>query len=144
MPKYVFNKIKVKTDEDFNALCKKFIDKNENLDFNTVVPMPDTVENTASRTFVDEMERSIYWETAWLPTIEIAQNMSKVCTEPVYYQYAEEQFSEYVGEFIFYKGDVINQSESSGIFARYLLMQNPPLIRREFINRIFDRWDYQL
>lgn len=241
MPNWAYNKITAKTDEDFNALCEKFLDKNGNLDFNTVVPMPDTVENTtgvsktehmgmiaylithnpddsvialntkddvikaidvhnpgdgqlaenmtdddfriiiesskrqndlewnkqrwdrfpdsnegrsyfteaenvlynmlhygvtnwydwsinnwgskwnASSTDVDKLERSIYWETAWSPTVEIAQNMSKVCTEPVYYQYAEEQFTEYVGEFIFHKGDVIKQSENPGGLEQYLL-----------------------
>lgn len=241
MPNWAYNKITAKTDEDFNALCKKFLDKNENLDFNTIVPMPDTIKNTtgisktehmemiayvlthkpdgsiltlntkddvikaidvhnqgdgqlaedltdddfcaiiesskrqddlewnkqhwdrfpasnegrsyfteaenvlynmlhygvtnwydwsinnwgskwnASSTDVDKLERSIYWETAWSPTVEIAQNMSKVCTEPVYYQYAEEQFTEYVGEFIFHKGDVIKQSENPGGLEQYLL-----------------------
>ena len=241
MPNWAYNKITAKTDEDFNALCKKFLDKNENLDFNTIVPMPDTIKNTtgisktehmgmiayilthnpdgsvialntkndvisaidahnqgdgqlaedmtdddfcaiiesskrqddlewnkqqwdrlpdfnegrsyfteaenvlynmlhygvtnwydwsinnwgskwnASSTDVNKLERSIYWETAWSPTVEIAQNMSKVCADPVYYQYAEEQFTEYVGEFIFHKGDVIKQSENPGGLEQYLL-----------------------
>lgn len=241
MPNWAYNKITAKTDDDFNALCKKFLDENGNLDFNTVVTMPDTVENTtgvsktehmgmiaylithnpdgsvipldtnddviraidarnpgdgqlaenmtdddfraiiesskrqndlewnkqrwdrfpasnggrsyfaeaenvlhnvlhygatnwydwsihnwgskwnANNTYVDETERSIYWETAWSPTVEIAQNMSKVCTDPVYYQYAEEQFTEYVGEFIFCKGDIIELSENPGGLEQYLL-----------------------
>lgn len=251
MPNWAYNKLTAKTDEDFKALCKRFLDKNKNLDFNTIVPMPDTIEHTtgvsssehfgmiaylithksdggvielntkddvikaiekhnpgdsklaekicdvdfstggplntyndiihaskhmnelekrkqdwdkhpgflnggrsylheaqnalynllhygvmnwydwsvanwgtkwnASQTCVDEVERYIYWETAWSPTVEIAQAMSKVCKEPVYYQYAEEQFTEYVGEFIFQNGEDITSSEDPGGIEQYLL-----------------------
>lgn len=251
MPNWAFNKITTKTDEDFKTLCEHFLDKNKNLDFNTIVPMPDTIKNTtgisiiehlgmiayliahkpdgsvielnttddiikaieehnpgdgklaakiwdvdfrtsgplntdsdiirhakhmgalekrkqdwdkhpgffnegrsyiheaenalynllhhgvmswydwsinnwgtkwnASLTCIDEAEHFIYWETAWSPTIKIAKAMSKVCKEPVYYQYAEEQFTEYAGEFIFQNGEDIATSEEPGGLEQYLL-----------------------
>jgi hypothetical protein len=31
MPNWAYNKITAKTDEDFKALCKHFLSKNENL-----------------------------------------------------------------------------------------------------------------
>lgn len=49
---------------------------------------------------------SIYWQTAWSPTIKIAHEIAKACKHPVYYRYAEEQFTEYVGEFIFNNGNI--------------------------------------
>ena len=49
---------------------------------------------------------SLYWETAWSPTIKIAHEIAKSCKNPVYYRYAEEQFTEYTGEFIFNNGNV--------------------------------------
>lgn len=49
---------------------------------------------------------SIYWTTAWSPTIKIAQKIANSCEHPVYYRYAEEQFTEYVGEYIFNNNNV--------------------------------------
>lgn len=49
---------------------------------------------------------SIYWTTAWSPTIKIAQEIAKSCKYPVYYRYAEEQFTEYVGEYLFNNDNV--------------------------------------
>ena len=49
---------------------------------------------------------SIYWTTEWSPTIKIAHEITKSCKHPVYYRYAEEQFTEYTGEFIFNNGNV--------------------------------------
>lgn len=45
----------------------------------------------------------------------------KSAQSPCISYYAEEQFTEYVGEFIFHKGDVIKQSENPGGLEQYLL-----------------------
>lgn len=49
---------------------------------------------------------SIYWTTAWSPTVKIANEIAKSCKYPVYYRYAEEQFTEYVGEYLFNNDNV--------------------------------------
>lgn len=49
---------------------------------------------------------SIYWTTAWSPTVKIANEIAKSCKYPVYYRYAEEQFTEYVGEYLFNNNNV--------------------------------------
>lgn len=52
---------------------------------------------------VDIRNKSIYWETAWEPSVDVVMEIHKQTNIPLYYLYTEEQISVMAGEMIFNK-----------------------------------------
>lgn len=98
----------------------------------------------ACECIIRQKSLSMYWTTAWSPTVKIANEIAKSCKYPVYYRYTEEQFTEYVGEYLFNNNNVESyEYDASGTntetmpmntFLTALNLYGAPCLKCEILN----------
>lgn len=148
MPNWAYNKIYARTEEDFEKLKKQLLTNNQ-VDFNKIIPTPPSLEPdviyedsewykwrltnwetewNAYATIVDNIEMSIYFETAWSPAYQLIRTLTEQLGITLYMEYSEEQFSFVAGEVVFSNGKEFNKLERANSKDMYRIaahMQDP-------------------